>query len=846
MKKIKYGIKGMNCSACVAHVERAVRAVFEGETVVSLMTNSMILTVEDGTDEAVLRGALTKALRAAGYDLVAENRAREQADAEYAATKKRLILSIVLCALLMVISMGHMVVSLPIPEKYSFWTRCLNLVLQLLLSMLVIRLNFKYFINGFSALFKGAPNMDSLVAMGSSASVIYSVVMLGIAVGGGLGEMPHLYLDSAAMIVTLVSLGKFLEGRAKKKAGDAVMALAETVPTEATVLRDGQWVTLAVEEVLVGDTVRVRAGESIPVDGEITEGAGSVDQSSLTGESMPVDRHVGDTVCASTILRDGYLQVRSTRVGAETSIGRVMALLEDAAASKANISRVADRVSAVFVPVVTGIALITLAVWLIAGGGVAMAFRCAVSVLVISCPCALGLATPTAITVGTGMGARHGILIKSAHALEDLRAVKYVLFDKTGTITHGHPRVNDVWMETPDVMEAACSLEACSSHPLAVAICDYGTRHSVSAATVEGFESPVGQGLSGVIRGRRCAVGKREFVESVCAPLCDGARQAEQCFLKVGATAVCVGVETGDGFVFGVFSVSDTVKASAAEAVSGLHALGIECVMLTGDNKAAAESVAESVGIRTVYAALLPDDKERLIREFSARGKCAMVGDGINDAPALARADIGIAIGAGTEVAVDSADVILAGNSLADVLSAIELSRATMRCIKQNLFWALLYNCISIPVAAGVLYPAFGVALTPMIGSAAMSVSSVCVVLNALRLRTFRPRLRPVEDGCADDLCAVAPEMEKVQQNTEDKGENEMFGFKKKHKEVIKVEGMMCMHCAGRVKDVLTALDGVCDVEIDLEAKTATLTVTDSFALAAAHTAIVEAGYQVI
>ncbi len=822
----------MNCSACVAHVERAVRGVFFGEVVVSLMTNSMVLTAEDGTDESVLRATLTKALRAAGYDLVTEGTKREQANEEYRRTKRTLIVSLILCAVLMCFSMGHMAIDLPIPEAYHGLSLYINVAVQMLLTALVLCLNGKYFKNGFLAIFAGAPNMDSLVALGASASVLYSAVMVGFMIAGDMGRIHDLYFESAAMIVTLVSLGKFLEGRAKKKAGDAVMSLSETVPSEAVVLRNGDSVTVSADEVLAGDIVLVRAGEGIPVDGEIIEGAASIDESSLTGESLPVDRTAGEHVSAGSILRDGYLHIRCTRVGEDTSIGRIITLLEDAAGSKANISRVADRVSGVFVPVVSAISLLTLIVWLIAGGGISMAFRCAVSVLVISCPCALGLATPTAIMVGTGMGARYGVLIKSAHALEDLRAAKYVLFDKTGTITHGRPRVTDAYWENSDVLSFACSLESRSSHPLAGAVCDFGSEQNVKIWEVENFSSPVGRGLSGVIAGRRCAVGRRAFVEELCGALSQEAIEAEERFLARGATAVCIGCEHQDGFSFGVLAISDTVKETAAEAVAGLHSLGIECVMLTGDNQAAARYVADQVGIRTVYASLLPDDKERLIREYSARGKCAMVGDGINDAPALARADIGIAIGAGTEVAVDSADIILTGNSLSDVLTAIEISRATMRCIKQNLFWALIYNSIGIPVAAGVLYPTLGIALNPMIGSAAMSFSSVCVVLNALRLRSFRPRIHQVTPLPANQI-------------SQNKGEPQMFGFKKKATQVITIEGMMCMHCAARVKEALTAVPGVSAVEINLEAKTATLTVTDNFDLSAAHAAITTAGYKV-
>ena len=841
MKKLKYGIKGMSCSACVAHVERAARSVFDGEVVVSLLTASMILTVPDGTDEAALRARLVRALRAAGYDLVAESSARPDAGAEHRAARRTLILSLIFSALLMAVAMGHMVFTLPLPEGISPFRGAVNVAIQLLLCHQVLSRNMKYFVGGFRAIFAGAPNMDSLVALGASASVVWSAVQIGLFVhAGDLSHIPHLYLDSAAMIVALVSLGKFLEGRAKRRAGDAITSLSETIPAEATVLRGGETVTLPVGEVMVGDVVIVRAGEAIPVDGKILEGEGSIDESALTGEGLPVDRTVGEAVHASSILRDGYLRLECTRVGDDTSIGRILGLLEDAAASKANVSRIADRVSGIFVPIVSGISLVTLIVWLALTRDFARAFECAVSVLVISCPCALGLATPTAITVGTGIGARLGILIKSAHALEELRGVRYVLFDKTGTVTHGRPRVTDAFFEDGDLLSLACSLEQLSSHPIATAVCDYGAERDAALLPVKDLEAPVGKGLSGRIGEARVAVGKRAFIEEICGALSPEADNAERSFRAMGATTVCIYREEERGASFGVLAISDTVKESAKAAVSALHELGVTCVMLTGDNEAAAQHVANSVGIREIHASLLPDGKERLLREYSARGKCAMVGDGINDAPALARADVGIAIGAGTEVAVDSADVILVGNSLSAVPNAVHLSRATMRCIKQNLFWALIYNTICIPVAAGVLAPV-GIILTPMIGAAAMSCSSIFVVLNALRLRTFRP---PLAVDCEDGACPI-----ESKENTHQKGEEDMFGsFKKKNEDkiIIKVNGMMCGHCAAHVTKALSAVAGVSKVDIDLDAKTATLTATDGFSLDAAHAAITEAGYTVL
>ena len=837
MKKLRYGVKGMHCSACVAHVERAVRSVFDGEVTVSLMTAGIMLVADDDTDETALRARLVKALRASGYDLVAETARGKAADGEYVTERRRLILSLVFSALLMAVSMGHMVLTLPLPEKIAPFRGAINLLLQIVLSGLVISLNRKYFTGGFRAIFAGAPNMDSLVALGSSASVLWSVVLIGFYVReGDLSYVPHLYLDSAAMIVALVSLGKFLEGRAKRRAGDAVTALSETVPTEATVMRSGKTVTIPVSEVAIGDVVLVRAGEAIPVDGTVQAGEGSVDESALTGESLPVDRREGEAVHASSILRDGYLEVVCTRIGGDTAIGRILTLLEDAAASKARVSRLADRVSGIFVPIVSGISLATLMAWLIATRDISMAIRCAISVLVISCPCALGLATPTAIMVGPGMGAKMGILIKSAHVLEELRAVRYVLFDKTGTVTHGRPRVTDAFWEDEALLSLACSLEKLSSHPLATALCDYGEEQGTPLFEVENFEAPVGKGLSGSIKNARVFVGRRSFVEESCGALSASADNAERSFLENGSTTICICRQEGEQRTFGVVAIADTIKESAKDAVESLHDLGVTTVMLTGDNEAAARRVADAVGIREVHAALLPTGKEALIRAFSEKGKCAMIGDGINDAPALARADVGIAIGAGTDVAVDSADVILVGNSLAAVPDAIHLSRATMRCIKQNLFWALFYNMICIPVAAGVLAP-LGITLTPMIGAAAMSCSSIFVVLNALRLRTFRPAEKPAEV----DICPINNEI------SPQEGEQDMFGFKKKTTEtVIRVDGMMCQHCAAHVSKALAAVAGVKDSTVDLDAKTVTVTATAEFDLAAAHAAITAAGYTVM
>ena len=749
MQKIKYGVKGMSCSACVAHVERAARGVVDGEVTVSLITNSIIVEIGDGEKEEAVRQRLTKALRAGGYDLIVGDR-KALENAEYKKRTRNLVLSLVLSALLMYVSMGGM---LGLPHPAVLNSPAILSITQLVITMPIVIINRKYFKGGISALFAKAPNMDSLIAIGSGASLVYSVFGTVMILLSNSHEVAHayahdLYYESAAMILALVSLGKFLEERAKKKAGDAVMALSDTLPTLATLLADGEEKTVEVEEVNVGDVVCVRAGEAVPVDGEIVFGEGSIDESALSGESLPVDKKVGDGASASCILRDGYIRIKCTRVGRDTSISRIITMLEEAANSKADISRVADRVSAIFVPAVMSISLVTLILWLIFGTP-ALAFKCAISVLVISCPCALGLATPTAIMVGTGVGASKGILIKSAHALERMRDIKYILVDKTGTLTHGKPFVTGVYGFSDDMLAMAYSLEKMSSHPLAFAICKHAEERGASALEVDDFKSKIGNGLYGIIDSNICLCGKPDFIRENCGGFdsfeldFEGKKmtcaQAVFELMDRGATAICVYVNGADGERLGVMALADKIKESSVDAVKGFKRLGIECVMLTGDNEASARSVANEAGISTVHAFLLPEDKAKIIEEYKSRadGLCAMVGDGINDAPALALADIGIAIGAGTEVAIDSADVILSKSSLTGVLSALEISRATLRTIKQNLFWALIYNSIGIPVAAGVLFPMFGITLSPMIGAAAMSFSSVTVVLNALRLRTI-------------------------------------------------------------------------------------------------------------
>ncbi len=798
--RYQYYVKGMTCAACVAHVERAASgAGFENATV-NLMTGG--ISLESSLEEEKTRELLTRALRAAGYDLMRE-KAKEDGK-EYKKAKRSMMLSLFLSALIMVLAMWHMT---PLPVPRFLTIPSLSALLQMALTCIVVLINFKYFKSGFPSLLSGVPNMDSLIAVGSGASLLYSVFgsIMIFFFEGGEHFLHELYFDSAAMILSLVSLGKFLENRAKKKAGNAIVALSELVPSEATVKGEVREEKKPVEELLPNDMVIVKAGDAIPVDGEILFGEGSIDESSLTGESMPIDKKRGDRVCASCILRDGYLEIRVTKASEETSIKKVIRLLEQASMGKAEISRFADKIAAIFVPAVMAISLLSLVLWLVFTKDISMAIRCAVSVLVISCPCALGLATPTAITVGTGVGASHGILIRSPHALELLGGVKYLLTDKTGTLTHGSPSVTASEGEDAVLLKAAYSLERLSTHPLGRAICRYAETKGSEYAEVEEFESITGKGLSGVVDGVPYVAGKSEFL----------AEKGMKVEWEARGSAVFIADLKNKKVAR--FNITDPLKIDSKKAIKALSSMQIQCVMLTGDNASAAADVAEKLGMESYHASLLPEDKEEVITEYRQKGITAMVGDGINDAPALMRADVGIAVGAGTEIAIDSADVILQKNSMIDILTAISLSRATMRIIKGNLFWALIYNSICIPIAAGVLFPFFGITLSPMLGALAMSFSSVCVVCNSLRLRRFTPNM--------------------IKEN---KGEPTM------NKMDIDIEGMMCMHCAAHVKKALEGVAGVVSAKIDLEKKKATVEVEDGFSLDAAKEAVNAAGYQAL
>lgn len=847
MKKEIFAVTGMTCASCVAHVERAVRAVLAGEEFsVSLLSGTLSVVLPDGADTAAVFRRLSQALRRAGYGLALRGEQEDEARAarEKRAAAARLVTSVLLTALLMAVAMWHMT-PLPLPaildggrHPVVFWS------IQAVLTAGVLWLERHFFKSGFSALVHGAPNMDSLVALGAASAAIYGLVAGGFIIyGAAVGNtvlvhryLHELYMESAAMILTLVSVGKFLEGRARRSAAGAVRALVAEEPNTARRLTPQGEEIVTPAELAVGDTVLVAAGEKLPADGVIVSGEGAVNEAMLTGESLPRTVREGDSVSGATVLSDGSLCVRVERVGEESTLRRIVALLEETASTKAPAARLADKVSAVFVPAVLCVALLTAAVWLIATRNVAMAFRTAVSVLVISCPCALGLATPTAITVGSGRGARFGILFKSAEALETLATTRYLLTDKTGTLTRGEMSVTDVTVlhGTREVLvDTVAAIEAHSAHPVAKPLAAL----SPARAELQNFVSHTGLGLSATLSGELVLAGRAELFSAVeGAPVIGEEATREVARLtSEGKTAIIV--SRGDA-VLGVIAVADTLREDTPAAVAGFARAGVQVVMLTGDNPAVGQKIAAKAGISSVACELLPADKERIAREYAARGTTAMVGDGINDAPALARADVGLAIGAGTAVAVESAGVVLTGNSLTDALAAMELGRATRRNIKQNLLWALVYNVICIPVAAGVFYPALGLVLTPMIASAAMSFSSVFVVLNALRLTRFVPpslRGREAERRAA----------EQRQRKSKKEREDMLFGKKESVTTVFKVEGMSCGHCAARVKEALEALRGVSTAEVELESKTVTVKAAARVTRESMANAITTAGYRV-
>ncbi len=901
----QYTVTGMSCAACSARVEKAVGSV-EGVTScsVSLLTNSM------GVEGDVSEAAIIAAVEAAGYGAFPKggtDRDGKQAagkqnggmdysaaqealkDHETPKLKKRLFASLGFLLILMYFSMGHMMWGWPVPEFFA-QNHLAQGLLQLLLSAIVMVINQKFFINGFKGLLHKAPNMDTLVAMGSGASFVYSTYALfamSDAVLKGDMTLAHeymheFYFESAAMILTLITVGKMLEARSKGKTTDALKSLMELAPKTATLVRNGEEVTVPIEEVQIDDEFVVRPGEHIPVDGIVIDGSGAVNEAALTGESLPVDKEPGHKVSAATVNQSGFLRCKATRVGEDTTLSQIIQMVSDAAATKAPIAKVADKVSGVFVPVVISISVVTFLSWLFVGESFGFAIARAISVLVISCPCALGLATPVAIMVGSGMGAKHGVLFKTAVSLEEAGKTQIIALDKTGTITSGKPKVTDIYpmygLSEAELMEYAYALECKSEHPLAHAIVEKAKEDGIVVKEITDFSIMPGNGLIGTLDGEVLFGGNLKFakaqlkrankeklnlsrsenirsIENVksygnnknLVENTNGTMDADKLekntinieklarkFASEGKTPLFFGK---GGMLLGIIAVADTMKEDSSEAIKQLRNMGIHVVMLTGDNEITAKAIGAQAGVDQVVAGVLPEGKEEVIRKLKEKGKVAMVGDGINDAPALTRADIGIAIGAGTDVAIDAADIVLMKSRLTDVAAAIRLSRATLRNIHENLFWAFFYNAIGIPLAAGLWYPIFGWELNPMFGAAAMSLSSFCVVTNALRLNLFQvyraDKDKRIKNSYLQESCIEACE------NKEERDEEEIM------EKTMNIEGMMCPHCSGRVKSTLEAMAEVASAEVSHETGTAIVTLVSEVADDVLKKAVEEQGYKV-
>ncbi len=835
--KNKFAVSGMTCSACSARVERAVSKLSGIKSVsVNLLTNSM--TAE--YDNSITADDIIAAVKTAGYganlfDVKSNLQSNRKSSAEKVMLK-RLISSVCLLIPLMYISMGHMI-GLPIPSIFAGHENALNFALiQLVFCIPIMILNYKYYTVGFKNLFKGAPNMDSLIAIGSASAFLYGIyAIIRIAVGLNSGDMEtvakfhmDLYFESAATILTLITVGKYLESRSKSKTSEAIDRLLNLSPETATVIKDGRETEVLVEEISEGDIVLAKAGERIAVDGEIVEGEGSLDQSAITGESVPVSKTVGETVISATMLSGGYIKYRATRVGENTTLSQIIKLVEEASSSKAPIAKIADKVSGIFVPVVIVIAIAALVVWLICGASFEFAMSIAISVLVVSCPCALGLATPVAIMVGTGKSAQNGILIKSGEALEALHNVTDVILDKTGTLTEGKPGVTDiiaVGVDEKKLMQLAGSIENMSEHPLADAVVRECERQGISYLSVNGFKAEFGKGVFGEIEGKGYYIGNIAYIRSNNIDIESIKNEVEVLSLD-GKTPLIVADKNK---ALGVIAVADKVKSTSYDAVRLMKKSGVRVTMLTGDNKNTAEAVRKKLGIDNVIANVLPQEKESVVASVQKSGsKVAMVGDGINDAPALARADVGIAIGAGVDIAIESADVVLMKNDILDVCTAIDLSKAVIKNIKENLFWAFFYNVVGIPIAAGVFYHAFDIKLSPMLAAAAMSLSSVCVVTNALRLRFFKPK--NLKSKSSDNGLNNIKE------------EKEMFG-KTKCDVTLKVEGMSCSHCSGAVETALNAIDGV-KAEVNLKKGMAYINLSKEVDTQTLIKAVEDAGYK--
>ena len=829
----RYNVSGMSCAACSSRVEKAVSSL-PGINYcnVSLLTNSM--TVEGNADSRDIIAAVEKAGYKARLEKEQEGREGKDSfspDEETAKLKRRLTASLVFLVILMYFSMGHMMWGWPIP-RFMEGNHIAMGLLQLILTAAVMVINQKFFISGFKGLIHRAPNMDTLVAIGAAAAFIYSTAALFLMTDAQLegdissveGYMHEFYFESAAMILTLITVGKMLEARSKGKTTDAIRSLMSLAPEKATVIRGDREVIVPVAQVKKGDIFVLRPGERVPVDGTIVEGKSAIDESALTGESIPAEKGEGDSVSAATINTSGYLKCRAVRVGEDTTLAQIVRLVSDAAATKAPVAKIADKVSGIFVPAVMAISLLTLAVWLAAGQSMGFALARGISVLVISCPCALGLATPVAIMAGSGKGARSGILFKTAAAMEETGKIQIVALDKTGTVTKGHPEVADIVtaesVHEEQLLRLAFDLESRSEHPLAVAIVEEASRRGMEAAEVSEFEALPGRGLVAVREGRVIAGGNLQFISSKAEVTKNISAEARR-ISSQGKTPLFF---SEDGKMIGMIAVADSIKEDSHKAVEELENMGIKVVMLTGDNEAAARSIGEKAGISRVIAQVLPSEKEKVIRTLQKQGKTAMVGDGINDAPALTRADVGIAIGAGTDIAVDAADVVLMKNSLRDVPAAIRLSRSALKIIHENLFWAFIYNVVGIPLAAGVFISALGWQLNPMFAAAAMSLSSFCVVTNALRLNLV---------------------------NVYDERKDHKIKSRKKRKEdklmekTMKIEGMMCGHCEATVKKTLEGIEGVESAEVSHEKGTAVVICSSELENEVLRQAVEEQDYRV-
>ncbi|MBQ7488035.1 MAG: heavy metal translocating P-type ATPase [Clostridia bacterium] len=848
----QYQVTGMSCAACSARVEKAVSAVDGVSSCsVSLLTNSM------GVEGTANPSAVIAAVEAAGYGakLRGQNASSSAAnnatdamdtsileDRETPVLRRRLIASVGFLLILMYFSMGHMMWGFPLPAFFSGNHVAMGLI-QLILAAIVMVINQKFFVNGFKGLLHRAPNMDTLVALGSFASFLWStLVLFAMTRAQTDGRMDlvstymmDFYFESAAMILALITVGKMLEARSKGKTTDALKSLMRLAPKTATVLRDGNEVTIGIDQVMRGDHFIVRPGESIPVDGVVLEGSSAVNESALTGESIPVDKSAGDPVSAATINQSGALICEATRVGEDTTLSQIVKMVSDAAATKAPIAKIADRVSGIFVPAVITIAAITTVIWLLAGQTWAFALARGISVLVISCPCALGLATPVAIMVGNGMGAKNGILFKTAVSLENAGSIDIIALDKTGTITKGEPRVTGLYpapgLNETELLRLAASLESMSEHPLARAVIEYAGTESVSPSHVSDFRALPGNGLTATLDGQVLTGGSFAYISGQTGSLPGDVRPLTERLAQEGKTPLCFVL---GGRYIGTIAVADVIKEDSPEAIRQLQNLGIRVVMLTGDNERTAKAIGQLAGVDEVVAGVLPDGKEAVIRRLQKSGRVAMVGDGINDAPALTRADIGIAIGAGTDVAIDAADIVLMKSSLMDVPAAIRLSRATLRNIHQNLFWAFFYNVIGIPLAAGLWYPLFGLKLNPMFGAAAMSLSSFCVVTNARRLNLFNLRNAEKDKPLKKHI--------RHNPNQPDPTKEEPVSMEK----TLKIEGMMCPHCEATVKKALEAIDGVSEANVSHTAGTAVVTLSAEVDNATLTKAVEDKDYKVL